>query len=401
MATIKVIFRAYSSTGTGTLFYRIIRNRKIRQINSGHRVMRNEWDSTTGKVTVPADEDRRTYIKSVQNDIDRNVARLRKIVSRLEKENECFTADEVIAVYKSSRKVAGFIAFGRELTASLISTGRLRLADHYTTALNRLSRFTGDSDIEFYDFNSALMERFESHLKDNMICLNTISYYMRNLRAIFNKAVERHLTDSRNPFKRVYTGIAKTVKRAVSVDIVKDLHSLDLRGDRHTELARDIFMFSFFTRGMAFIDVAFLRKQNLKKGTLSYHRHKTGQRLIIKWEPQMQQIVEKYSCPTSDYMFPIIDSSQPDHYRQYRLAYNKLLRRLRKLGDMLGLTEPLTFHCSRHSWASIARNNNVPLSVICEGMGHDSEKTTRIYLASIDTSLVDKANSEIINMIDR
>lgn len=224
---------------------------------------------------------------------------------------------------------------------------------------------------------------------------------MRNLRAIYNQAVERELTPQTNPFKHVYTGIAKTAKRSVPLSAIKALKRIDLSDNSVLELARDLFLFSFYTRGMAIIDVALLRKDSIKNGILTYCRCKTGQRLRIRWEPQMQEIVSRYERHESEFLFPVVDSRKPDYRRQYLSAYSRLNRHLRKIGLMLGLTEPLTFHCSRHSWASIARENNVPLSIICEGMGHDSEKTTRIYLASLESSAVDEANSALIELLER
>lgn len=402
MATIKVIFRASSTEAVeGTLFYRIIHKRKMRQLHSGHRVARQEWDEANEKLIIPADSSRQDYLLTIQNTLEESIARLTHIVTSLDKTAGDYTIEDIIEKFHTPDIVAGYISYARKLIADLKKIGKVRMADHYTTAINRFIRFNGNVEVLFTDFNATLMERFEYHLKENNICPNSISYYMRNLRAIYNKAVEAGLADSTNPFRHVYTGIAKTVKRAVDINIVKALRTMDLSGDHLAELARDLFMFSFYTRGMAIIDVAYLRKSNLKNGILTYRRHKTGQQLNIKWEPQMQRIVERYSDKDSDFMFPILNSAKSDLFKQYRLTYNKLLRRLKKLGRELGMTEPLTFHRSRHSWASIALNNNVPLSVICEGMGHDSEKTTRIYLASLDTAVVDKANSDIISLLDK
>lgn len=402
MATIKVIFRASSAEAVeGTLFYRIIHKRKMRQVHSGHRVTRQEWDEANGKLIIPTDAARKDYLLTIQRNLERSLALLRQVVAMLDKTAGDYTVDDVIDKFLTPDTIVGYISYARNLIADLKKIGKVRLADHYTTAINRFLRFNGDAEVLFADFDASLMERFECHLKENSICLNSISYYMRNLRAIYNKAVEAGLVNSNNPFRHVYTGIAKTVKRAVDINIVKALRTMDLRGDHSAELARDLFMFSFYTRGMAIIDVAYLRKSNLKNGILSYRRQKTGQQLNIKWEPQMQRIIDRYSDRDSDFMFPILDSANSDHFKQYRLTYNRLLRRLKKLGRELGMTEPLTFHRSRHSWASIALNNNVPLSVISEGMGHDSEKTTRIYLASLDTAVVDKANSEIISLLDK
>ena len=117
---------------------------------------------------------------------------------------------------------------------------------------------------------------------------------MRNLRAIYNRAVNEGLVVQRNPFKHVYTGIDKTVKRAVPFKIIKMIKELDLSFEPQLELARDIFLFSFYTRGMSFIDMAHLKKSNLQNGILTYSRKKTGQRLTILWEELMQEIVDKY-----------------------------------------------------------------------------------------------------------
>ncbi len=302
--------------------------------------------------------------------------------------------------FMATGNVAGFITFARKQIDELRRIGKARTSEHYATAINSLIRFHGTEEITFEDFDAALMARYECHMKRQGLCPNSTSYYMRNLRAIYNHAVIQGLTRQSYPFKHVYTGIAKTVKRAVTLDMIKALRSLNLECDPTSELARDLFLFSFYTRGMAIIDVAFLRKSNLKNGVLVYRRQKTGQQLNIKWERQMQEIVSHQGKKDSDFMLPLIDSAKPDYRKQYLNAYNRLNRRLKKLGELLGLSEPLTFHRSRHSWASIAREQNVPLSVICEGMGHDSEKTTRIYLAALDTSAVDKANRRIINLLD-
>ena len=165
------------------------------------------------------------------------------------------------------------------------------------------------------------------------------------------------------------------------------------------DFARDIFMFSFYTRGMSFIDMAYLKKKDLQNGILSYRRQKTGQLLFIKWEKPMQEIVSKYDTGASPYLLPIIKNVDADERRQYKSVAHNVNEKLRKLGEKLGLSLPLTSYVARHTWASIAKSKNVPLAIISEAMGHDSEKTTRIYLASLDTSAVDKVNSQILKSL--
>ena len=224
------------------------------------------------------------------------------------------------------------------------------------------------------------MVRYETFLKARGICPNSSSYYMRGLRAVYNRAVEKELTVQRNPFKHVYTGIDKTVKRAVPLKIIRQIRDADLTLTPATDYARDLFIFSFYTRGMSFVDMAYLRKKDLQNGVLAYRRQKTGQQLFIKWEKPMQEIVEKY------------DTSGKN-------AAHLVNAKLKKLGEQLGLGIPLTTYVARHAWASIAKSKNIPVSTISEAMGHDSETTTRIYLASLDTSVVDKANSLILKSL--
>lgn len=148
---------------------------------------------------------------------------------------------------------------------------------------------------------------------------------------------------------------------------------------------------------MSFIDMAHLKKKDLHNGFLSYRRRKTGQQLVVRWEKYMQEIVGKYPVDSfSPYLLPILKSSlnhnQQKHYRNVMSGVNRHLKEVAKLAD---ISVPLSMYCARHSWASVARGKNIPISVISEGMGHDSEATTQIYLASLDSSVVDKANAQI------
>lgn len=164
--------------------------------------------------------------------------------------------------------------------------------------------------------------------------------------------------------------------------------------------ARDMFLFSFYTRGMSFIDIAYLQKKDLQNNILTYRRKKTGQKLQIHWELCMQQIVNLHPADNnSQFLMSINNDPQKDHRRQYQNALIRINRNLKKLGEDIGLELPLTMYVARHSWATTARSEGVPISVISEGMGHDNEKTTQIYLASLEHSVVDKANRKILKLV--
>lgn len=402
MTTVKVKFRASTvPTREGTLFYQVIHNRVPRQINTGYKLFSPEWDRLHSGVLLPPNtgQSRHAYLVALRSRISEDTARLKSIVSRLERAGRNYTSDDVVKIYLTPSEAGGFVSFAQELVRQLRQIGKNRTAERYVTVLNSFKRFLGENDVLLEEVDSNLMVSYETFLKARGICPNSSSYYMRGLRAIYNRAVEKELTVQRNPFKHVYTGIDKTVKRAIPLKIIRRIRETDLSLSPATDFARDIFLFSFYMRGMSFIDMAFLKKKDLQNGILSYRRHKTGQQLFIKWEKPMQEIIDKYDTSQTPYLLPIIKDTATDEWRQYKNASHLVNDKLKKLGEQLGLPVPLTSYVARHAWASIAKSKNIPVSTISEAMGHDSENTTRIYLASLDTSVVDKANSLILKSL--
>lgn len=402
MTTVKVKLRPSTvKDRPGTIVYVVTHHRVPRQINTGYKLFPSEWDRLHAEVLLPPDagQSRHTYLVTLRKRIADDTARLESIVSRLERAGHDYTADDVVKLYLTPAEAGGFMSFAWELVRQLKQIGKNRTAERYTTVLNSFGRFVGENDVLLDEVDSDLVVEYETFLKARGICPNSSSYYMRGLRAIYNRAVEKELTIQRNPFKHVYTGIDKTVKRAVPLKIIRQIRDLDLALSPATDFARDIFMFSFYTRGMSFIDMAFLKKKDLQNGILSYRRHKTNQQLFIKWEKPMQEIIDKYDTSKTPYLLPIIKDMNADERRQYKNAAHLVNDKLKSLGGQLGLPVPLTSYVARHAWASIAKSKNIPVSTISEAMGHDSENTTRIYLASLDTSVVDKANSLILKSL--
>ena len=288
----------------------------------------------------------------------------------------------------------------KEVIVQLKRLNRDRTAETYTATLSSFLRFQNRKDVLMEEMTSDLMQEYEAYLKASGIVMNTISFYMRILRAVYNRAVEKGIVEQRNPFRHVYTGIDKTVKRALALKEIRKIKELDLTFYPALDFARDMFLFSFYTRGMSFVDMAYLQKSDLKNGVLVYRRRKTGQQLSVKWEECMQAIVDKYKVrvmPDWPYLLPIITVMDAKKVRkQYKNSLYAVNLNLKRVAARIGLSIPLTTYVARHSWASIARNKNIPLAVISEAMGHDSELTTQIYLASLECSVIDKANTLIL-----
>lgn len=303
---------------------------------------------------------------------------------------------------RDTKKNAGtcLFPFMESIINSLRDTGKAGTAGTYMTTLRSFRRFRDGKDIPLEDMDSELMRAYESYLMNQGVNPNSSSFYMRILRATYNRAVEQGLTEQRLPFRHVYTGVEKTVKRALPLAKIKQIKELDLSRAPRLEFARDMFLFSFYTRGMSFVDMAYLKKKDLKGNILTYRRKKTGQLLTIRWEKKMQTILDRYRSGTR-YLLPLIcsEGTEAEERRQYIYAAHNINKHLKTIGAMLGLSVPLTMYVSRHSWASIAKSKNIPVSVISQGMGHDSEKTTLIYLAALDNFEIDKANRLIMNSL--
>lgn len=397
MATLKVMFRSSTIVeNQGEIFYQIIHNRICRQKSTNYHIYKHEWDKKKSKIIMPPTySGRNKYLKEICNKIELDIIRLKKIIAQFDCTNTNYCADDIIDAFLTCTE-KNIFTFMEQIISHLKTIGKIRTSETYAATLRSFKRFRLNIDIAMEDIDSDIMIAYEAYLRKNGVSPNSSSFYMRNLRAVYNRAVEKELIINRFPFKHVYTGIDKTKKRALTLKELKQIHRIDLTGYPSLDFVRDIFLFSFYTRGMSFIDLAYLRKKDLQNNVLSYRRCKTGQQLNIRWEKCMQKILDKYNTTTTPYLLPIIKSIKKDERKQYLSAIGRVNRHLKKIGKMCGIMLPLTMYVARHSWASIAKNKNIPIPIISEGMGHNSVSTTNIYLANIDANEIDKANSLIL-----
>ncbi len=400
MASIKVKFRPSTVTDhEGTIYYQIIHERKQSQFFSNYHLFPSEWDDKHKMIVNNPRADRKSFIMSIRDRVRWDMERLVKIIRKLEDNGIEFTADDIILEFNRYAEKYSLFNFMENIIIRLRQNGRFRTSETYRVALNSFKKFRQGEDIMLDSITSEVMEAYEYWQRQRGISSNTISFYFRILRATYNRALDEEIIENRNPFRRVYTGIDKTVKRALPLRQIKKIKALDLSLTPELDHARDMFMMSFMLRGMSFIDMSYLRKTDLAQGYISYRRRKTGQLLIIRWTREMQQILDKYPENDSEYLLPIIRTSGVNERNVYRNVGYNINHNLKRIARMVGITIPLTLYVARHSWASIAKSKGVPLAVISEGMGHENEMTTRIYLASLETSAVDEANSLILSSL--
>lgn len=263
MASLKIKFRPSTVEGRqGTIFYQVIHNRVVRQIKTHYQIYESEWDSNLSEVVVSRfNETRKDYLFEIRENIGNDTRKFQRIIASLEQQRKSYTSDDVVSTFVSFNPQNSFFGFMEKVIANLKKLGKIRTSEAYNTTLNSFRRFREDKDILLDKVDSDMMLAYEAYLKTNGVSPNSSSFYMRNLRAVYNRAVEKEIILQRFPFKHVYTGVDKTVKRAVSLRVIKQIKEMDLSLNPSADFARDMFLFSFYTRGMSLVDMAYLRKK--------------------------------------------------------------------------------------------------------------------------------------------
>ena len=402
MATVKIKFRASSVAGKeGTLYYHIIHQRKLRWISTDYHVYPEEWNARKSSVIVSNSNNRQAYLQLIQSQIDWEMKQMQCIIHDKEMDGVSYSVDDLANEIQQLPTSQSVFMFFRQQIAKKEQMQCVGTKNNYTNAVNRFIEFRNQKDLTFSQMTADMMEMYQAWLWNRGVGQNTVSFYLRTLRTLHHKALEAGQATSNDIFAHVQTANVRTAKRAISVKDIRKIEKLDLPRGSSLDKARDMFLFSFYLRGMAFVDMAFLKKSDLKCGLVSYNRRKTHQNLNIEWIKPMQAIIDKYAEQTKDspYMLPILTGKETSPYTQYRKVEYNTNYNLKKIGKMIGLKIPLTTYVARHTWASIALHMNIPIATISEGMGHNSYKTTQIYLESIDVATINEANRRIIRKI--
>ena len=387
--------------GSYPLVIQIIRHRKKREIYTPYRFWEAEFNTRLEMVENVGGNRRRLLIVREANEYLIYIKKeLEAICRSLEADKgSAYTVDDIVNVYNYHNDLGQVLVYADSVIAGLENKGRQGTAANYRSARRAFEMFLDGRPFSFEELTPEVLDRFVTFLRERGNRPNTVSFYLRQWRAIYNRACADHVVFSdQKPLRRLNLKEEVTSKRAISREKIAQIECVDLTAcHADMQLARDLFLFSFYTRGMSFVDMCYLNKENLQGNYLRYKRQKTGQELQIRIEKDLRVLIDRYTSPLSDYLLPMLRNG--DRYQDYRRRQRRLNKLIRELGDRLQLDMPLTFYVARHSWATLAHENDVPVSVISDCMGHTSEKTTRIYLDRIDTKRLDRANRLVINSL--
>ena len=404
MATLKLKFRPSTAEGKpGTMYFQVTHRRSTRTVYTDYRVMPEEWDGRTSFIRITGTPERRAELQLIASKLRWDCKQITSLITEKELAMLEYTADDIVSAFRLLPPCQTWFSFIHGMVAKKLRIGRLGTAKTYRDALMSFSRFRNGEDLTIDALDAETMNLYEAWLKGRGVKRNSSSCYLRTLRTLYRKAVETGLTTDKHIFRHVFTGFAKTAKRAIPLGSLRAIRQLQLSEGSAIAFARDLFMLIVYLQGISFVDLAYLKKDDIRNGQLHYSRKKTGQELTVGWESVMQDIVDNYIHLTkgSPYLLPIITKTDGTERRQYERMEHKVNYYLKKIGTMVGLQASLTTYTGRHTWASILRDMGTSLSVISKGLGHESLKTTQIYLSSIDMEGVVKANRKMIGKIFR
>lgn len=310
-----------------------------------------------------------------------------------------FTAEQIISLYNRKRENIYFFTFLEYIIEQNRSLEKFGTANNYQSTLRVFKEYLKSDKLKFTDLNSKLLKEFDMFLQKRKLKQNSRAFYINNLRTIYNKAIEDgilELPQGGSPFDKACVKRTKTIKRALPVDVVRRIMELDLSDSRELELSRDLFMFSFYSRGMPLVDVLNFRRKDIDNNSFHYFRRKTKTLIKVAITPQIQQIIDKHYFD-GEYVFPFLSNknSSQENYKKYRNVLVWQNNMLKKIAKMVGVNQNLTTYVARHSWATVAKEKGISVAIISEGLGHSTESMTNIYLKSFEQGVIDEANSQV------
>ncbi|MEQ8715160.1 MAG: site-specific integrase [Cyclobacteriaceae bacterium] len=393
--------RRPKKSGEYPIIYRLTHKRRTTSISSGFEVPEKFWDIKKGQIKTSFKGF--DNISRVNNILFKKRSEALALITKLEESGEL----DQLGIAKVKQRILGayskvtFYSYTKDLINRFISNGRIGNARSYKNVLREVKNHTNDVDFPFEELTYDFLVKFEESYLARGLELNGLAVYMRTIRAIFNKAIKEGVVEpNRYPFSQYTIKTTPTKKRAISFAQIEKIVGVELSKDDVLFDARNYFLISFYLMGASFADLAHLKMNNRIDGRIQYRRRKTGKHYDIKISKQLDVILEVYTQgkKADDYILPIIKSEDPEKQNEevhYALiAYNK---RLKRLADKVGIEEHLTSYVSRHSFASLANNKSIPLTAISEMLGHQSIKTTQVYLASLGSEKIDDFNERIIN----
>lgn len=378
------------------LMIRVCKDRKMKYQSLGISILPKYWDFKANKPTSKCPN--KEYIERL---IAEKVKVYTDKVIEFKSQEKEFTATSLMEKVNKPVKRKTVQEVFNQYIQELESANRLRYADMYKCTMHSLIKFNKHLDIPFSDMDTIWLKRYEVWLQSQGLAINTLGTRFRHLRVIYNFAIEEKIVKSEyypfNSFK-VSKLSQTTAKRSIQKDEI--LSVLNYQGQTPLEcLAIDLFTFSYLAAGINFGDIARLIKDNILENRLIYIRKKTQKQIKVSLQEQAIKLIQKYSMPDNPYLFPILSSFHKTEQQKVNRIHKiiaKVNKSLKEIGERLNIPIDLTTYVARHSFATVLKRSGVNTSLICEALGHSSERVTQIYLDSFGNDQMEDAMKNLL-----
>lgn len=401
MANLKILLdiRRAKCNGTFNVIFRITNCRKVYTINSGISLESKFWNSQNSEVTKL-----HPNAKLINLKLNKDYFILQDAILRFDDDFSIEKLRNRLNGKELSNETSTFKVFADRIITQMFESNRVGNAIVYQTAVNRFLHFHNKKDLKFSEITYKLLEEFIFCLKMQGLKTNSISNYLRSLRAIYNRAIKENIIErSKYPFYDLKIKVEKTQKRAISKDdIFKLINIKTIEGSEQWK-ALNYFLLSYYFIGISFTDLAYLKHENILNGRVVFRRRKTRKLYDIKLFPQAKLILEimrpHHNCP---YLLPVLG----DEVLEDSIIAKKIIQQwvkttnlnLKKLAIKVGIKNNLTTYVSRHTFGTAAKKLGYSNELIAEALGHEyGNKTTNIYLDSFDKDVVDAMHYTVIS----
>jgi site-specific recombinase XerD len=401
MATLRTLLdtRRAKSDGSFNIIFRITHNRNNYSVNSGVSALGHQWNNKKSEINKLHPNANLLNLKIIQQ-----YFKIQKVILQLDDEFSMEKLRFMIDDNPNKHLNITFKSFANKLITQMIETNKIGNALVYQTAVNQFLVSIKNEQLLFSEIDFALLEKFRYHLIKKGLKINSISNYIRTIRAIYNKAIKLKVVErSFYPFHEFSIKSEKTAKRAISKDDIIKMKQSKLVANSTAERLLNYFMLSFYLRGISFTDLAYLKHSNIIDGRVEYKRRKTHKNYSIKLFPLAETIINKMYFPGNDYLLPIIPIDVPEDSLRAKRIIQQCIKNtnkyLKRLSEEVGFGCPVTTYTSRHSFATIAKRLGYSNELIAEALGHDhGNKITNIYLDTFEEEVLDAMHQHVIEM---
>jgi integrase len=396
MSTVSTVLRTdrINKDGEAPINFFLIKDRKLTKIATGLKIDPKYWNAEKGKIKPGAKNSARlnaflqTKYLELQDQVLEQETTTKSLTTRQIKEK----------IY--GKKPEDFFAFAEEAVGNYKADGKISTSITHASTIKTLKDYVNNASIMFQDITPDFLSKYERYLQTKQkLKTNTIHKHLKFLRKLFNDALRLNKIDyEHNPFTKYKLKLAKTTRSFLSDEELLAIENVPTVPGERMDLHKHMFIFAAYTGGLRISDMLKLTWGNFDGSHIHISIHKTKSQLSIKLPNKAIEIINRYhskQTKPTDFIFPMlengIDLNNPQvSYNQISSATAYVNKNLKLLAEKAKIGKHLSFHISRHTWATRALKKGISIDKVSKIMGHAQIRETMIYAKIVNEDL-DKA----------